>query len=207
MQSVFKFFAIISFAFLGACALDGTRLIQTWTNPDTKAKPLHFSNVLVLAIAPSETDRRTAEDAIVKRIGAKGVPSYQTLESIDLKNIPDVKSRIQKSGADGVILLRWLGERDEKEVYATPMYSPLWDQYTYSWSYWQEEDVVNWRVLRLETRIYSTADEKLLWSGMTETVEPPSVPKLIKELGSVVSKELTKQGLLASPVKAVPSQN
>ncbi len=137
MKQFIKTFALISVAFLGACALDGTRLIQTWTNPDTKAKPLHFSKVLVLAIAPSETDRRTAEDSNVKRIGAKGVASYQTLGAIDLKNIPDVKSHIQKSGADGVILLRWLGERDEKEVYATPMYSPLWDQYSYSWSYIQ----------------------------------------------------------------------
>jgi hypothetical protein len=79
---------------------------------------------------------------------------------------------------------------------ATPTYSPLWDHYSYSWTYMQESTVVQWKILQLETRIFSAQTEKLIWSGTTETVEPPAVPQLVNNVAQVVEKQLKNQGLI-----------
>lgn len=185
--------------FLAACSLNNTRMLQSWRNPEHGARPLHFNKILVVAVAPTDTERRSAEDAMVSQIGPKATPSYALMNADELKNIETAKSRINPSTFDGVIVLRWLGFRNEKEVVATPTYSPMWDHYSYSWSYMQESTVVQWTVLQLETRIFSVADQYLIWSGTTETVEPKAIPKLIKDVAAVVKKEMGKQGLLPPP--------
>ena len=63
----------------------------------------------------------------------------------------------------------------------------------------QESTVVQWKVLQLETRIFSVVNEKIIWSGTTETIDPVSVSKLIEDVASAVKKELGKQGLLPPP--------
>ncbi len=178
---------------------NNTRLLQSWTNPERGATPLHFNKILVVAVAPTDTDRRTAEDAMAAQIGPKATPSYTLLNADELKEVETAKSRIKGSAIDGVVLLRWLGFRNEKEVVATPTYSPMWDHYSYSWTYMQESTVVQWTVLQLESRIFSVDDEKLIWSGTTETVDPKAIPKLIQDVAVVVKKEIKKQGLLPPP--------
>lgn len=179
-----------------ACSFGNTRMIQSWTNPNLKSQPIHFEKILVVAVAPSETERRSAEDAMAAKIGPKATPSYTLLNENELKNSALAKERIQNASYDGVILLRWLGVREEKEYVATPTYSPLWDHYSYSWTYMQESTVVQWKILQLETRIFSSRDEKLIWSGTTETVEPGDVPQLVNNVAKVVEKQLRGQGLL-----------
>lgn len=187
---------------LSACSLNNTRMLQSWTNPKQGTTPIHFNKILVVAVAPSDTDRRTAEDAMAAHIGPKATPSYTLLNADELKNIETAKSRITGASFDGMIVLRWVGFRNEKEVVATPTYSPLWDHYSYSWTYMQESTVVQWTILQLETRIFSVADQTLIWSGITETVEPKAIARLINDVAVVVKKQLTKQGLLPSaPVK------
>ncbi len=199
MKSLISLFVLLGF--LAGCSLNNTRMIQSWANPELKAQPIHFNKILVVAVAPSDTERRSAEDAMAARIGPKATPAYSVLSEAEVKDPAASKARIQAAGFDGVILLRWLGFRTEKEVMGSPTYSPLWDQYSYSWTYMQESTVVQWKILQLETRIFSAADEKLIWSGTTETVEPGSIPKLINDVAGVVKKQLAKQGLLPSKPK------
>lgn len=185
--------------FLAACSINNTRLLQSWTNPQMTTRPIHFNKIIVVAVAPNDTDRRTAEDAMVTQIGPKATASYTLLNGDELKNKETAKSRINGAGFDGAIVVRWLGFRNEKEVVATPTYSPMWDHYSYSWTYMQESTVVQWTILQLETRIFSVKEETLLWSGTTETTEPGAIPKLIQNLAVVVKKEMNKQGLLPKP--------
>lgn len=201
MKFRFQWFGLAVAAIFCACSMNNTRMINSWTNPDIKAQPIHFNKILVVAVAPSDTERRSAEDAMVAKIGPKATPSYALLNESELKDLTIAKKRIQQETFDGMVLLRWLGVREEKEYSATPTQSPLWDHYSYSWTYMQETNVVLWKILQLETRIFSMADEKLIWSGTTETVEPPAIPQLVKNVARVIEKKLRSQGLL-SPAKS-----
>ncbi len=200
MKFKLQIIALSMATLFSACSMNNTRMINSWTNPDLKVQPIHFNKIIVVAVAPSDTERRSAEDAMVAKIGPKATPSYTLLNESELKDPTIAKQRIQQASFDGMVLLRWLSVREEKEYTATPTQSPLWDHYSYSWTYMQETNVVQWKILQLETRIFSLADEKLIWSGTTETVEPPAIPQLVNNVAKVIEKKLRSQGLL-SPAK------
>jgi hypothetical protein len=51
--------------------------------------------------------------------------------------------------------------------------------------------------LQIEVNIYSLENEKLLWSGTTETMQPRLLETLVKDVADLVSKRLKREGLIA----------
>ena len=48
----------------------------------------------------------------------------------------------------------------------------------------------------VDVRIYNGADEKLVWSGKSQTVDPTSVSDLINDIAYAAASELRNQGLI-----------
>jgi hypothetical protein len=44
--------------------------------------------------------------------------------------------------------------------------------------------------------MYSLKENKLIWSGVTNTVNPSDLDKMIEQIGKVVTEEMKKQGFL-----------
>lgn len=61
----------------------------------------------------------------------------------------------------------------------------------YSPGYLVDETIVS-----LETNMYVTPDEKLIWSLTSESFNPNNANKVINELAAIIIKELTKDGLI-----------
>ena len=53
--------------------------------------------------------------------------------------------------------------------------------------------------LIVETLIYSLSQDKLVWAGQSQMMNPSQVGAFIRELGTKVGTEMEKQGLLADP--------
>jgi hypothetical protein len=51
------------------------------------------------------------------------------------------------------------------------------------------------RIVRVETRLYSVAEKKLLWAGVTRTLNPHDLVDLVEEIARAVGDELETQGL------------
>ena len=51
-------------------------------------------------------------------------------------------------------------------------------------------------VVTVETNVYSVTDDKLLWSGVSETFNPSDVAKAVNDVADAASRELRRQGLL-----------
>jgi len=51
-------------------------------------------------------------------------------------------------------------------------------------------------VVTVETNVFSVTDDKLLWSGVSETFNPNDVAKAVNDVADAVSEELRQQGLL-----------
>lgn len=193
--------------FLSSCA-STTQLERSWTAPE--AGSIRFNRIMVIAMAPDEALRRSAEDAMRQQIErAEAVPSYKLLSSIDaLKDRAQVAEAIRTVGADGLVVMRLVS--DENEVRYTPgramplPYTSFWGYYTRPYAlapfYWDDRrEVRTYRVVGIETNIYRTDDESLLWSGFTRTVDPDDVPSLVAEVATVVRARLREQGLIAQP--------
>lgn len=192
---------------LSSCT-SSTKLERSWVAPE--AGTIRFNKIMVLAMAPDEALRRSAEDAMRGQIErAAAVPSYEFIPSIDaLKDRSRVAEAIRTAGADGLVVMRLVSDQNEVTyVPGRPMplpYTSFWGYYTRHYAlsplYWDERrELRTNRVVGIETNIYRTDDESLLWSGFTRTVEPNDVPSLIAEVASVVRARLREQGLIAQP--------
>jgi hypothetical protein len=183
---------------LAASACSSTKLTTAWRVP--AAQPVAFTRILALAISDNQSFRRTVEEEICKRV--QPVPcqeAYTVIPWDATYNVEEAKARVKAAGFDGAIVFRVIGEH-EKVTWVPPTYGPtFWGYYGYAWpaTYSPGYHRVD-KLVRIETTIYSVTDDKLIWVGTTETMNPSSVPKLVDEVAGEVARDMREHGLLAA---------
>jgi len=51
-------------------------------------------------------------------------------------------------------------------------------------------------IVSLEIRLYAAATEKMVWAGTTESLNPGSIDKIIKETADVIGSDMREHGLI-----------
>jgi hypothetical protein len=169
---------------------------QTWKAPNLVPNNLH--NVVTVYISRDGAMRRTVEDSMAQKLRGEGVratPAYSILNNDALKDRERAKARLQAAGYDGVVAIKLVSKNTQVEV--TPgtydgYWGPAWDG-AYDPGYLTTETVV-----RVETSVYSLHDGKLVWSGVSKTVDPNSMSSAISDVTEVVAKALQKQQIIAT---------
>jgi hypothetical protein len=182
---------------VAACAT--TEVKDSWRNPEVG--PIHYRKVVALAVTNDAAIRRTVEDELAKQASrAEVVPAYAFIPDADLGDVEKVKRLVSEAGFDGAVVFRIAGtEKKQTYVpgsYTTPTYS-LWGYYGNAWSVMASPGyVVTDTYVEVETRVYSVADEKLVWAGRSETLNPGSIRELVDDVAKAVAKDLRAQGLI-----------
>jgi len=182
---------------LGLAACGGSTTIeQSWKAPDLA--PSNLRNVVTAYISRDGAMRRTVEDSMAQKLtkmGVRAVPAYAVLTDDDLKDREHAKAKLVAGGYDGVVALRLVGK--ETEIEGMP---PTFDGYwgtawpgVYDPGYLSTETIV-----RVDTSVFSFADNKLVWSGLSKTVDPNTMSSAIGDVTKVVAKALMKQQIVAS---------
>jgi hypothetical protein len=178
-----------------ACA-GSTTIEQSWKAPDLPPSNLH--NVVTVYISRDVTVRRAVEDSMAQKLaplGVRAVPAYSILSDDELKDRERAKAKLAAGGYDGVVALRLVGK--ETKIVATP--SNFYGYWGTAWpgaydpGYLSTETVV-----RVETNVFSLADDKLVWSGISKTIDPNTIRSTIDDVTKVVAKALEKQQIIAS---------
>jgi hypothetical protein len=182
-----------------------TTFQSTWTAPD--ATPLKFAGQLVVAmvVVPDEGVRRSAEDKLVSELDARGVTgiaSYRIIPDAERSDRDKVKARLQQANAAGIVVMQVT--RTSQQVSSVgPYYTPAyygyyggwdgwgWDMPAYSGGYLQIDTLVY-----VETLVYSLRQNKLVWAGQSETINPTRVDKLVHDVAKAAARELKKAGLI-----------
>jgi hypothetical protein len=192
--------AMLLFAgIMGTNALGKTKLVRSWADPS--ASNYQFSKVLVIAMIDHAETRRTAEATIAKHIKrAKAIPSCTVLEKDEERDVEKTKQKLQKEGFDGVVVLR-LYIAGEKMQYAAPNFpSYYWNYTSYSNYYMPVMATSSYlkydRIVQVETLFYSLTDDKLLWSGVSETSNPEDVSTGVEAIAKVIEKDFKKKGII-----------
>jgi hypothetical protein len=154
--------------------------------------------------AKNEAARRAAEDALARELtarGAQGVAGYAVVP-VNVTDEAEAKALVEKSGAEGVVVMRPVGK--VKEIYSTPTmytgpsYGRLWGgYYGYGWGgAWGATEVRTNTIVSVETLVYSLAQNKLIWAGQSKTTNPSKVDSFVREVVQEAAKEMKKEGLL-----------
>jgi hypothetical protein len=209
MRSLRIGLALVMVVGLGGCAT--SKIESAWAEPT--ATPESFASmkqVLVVAMVSDGAIRRASEDAMDVAVssGPRGQsgdlvvhPSYTLLDDKDLGNREAARKKVEAAGYDGAVLMSYVSSQ-QKVTVTPPTYSGgFWGGYgRYGYGggamIYDPGSVRTDTILKLQVSIYSLKEEKLLWSGVSRTLNPSDVQKLIGDVTQAMADDLRKRGLL-----------
>ncbi len=186
-----------------AVGCSSTALQQSWKDPGATAI-LPAGKVLAVAISKNPALRRAAEDEMVRLIGPENATaSYSLLGEGDLRNSEAARAKVERAGFTYAFTLRPVSKSQELSwspgspaAYPRP-YRGFWGYYGWGWgAYYDPGYVRTDTILQVETILYSLADDKVIWAGVTKTTNPTNAEKLVREIAAAAAKDMRKQGLL-----------
>ena len=188
-----------------------TKLTSVWRDTTYDG---YIESILVVAVTENFRDRLIFESEFAeefKKVGIEALASVDTTPQDEESTENDILTEARKQKMN-TILVTHLISVDKKSVYHPPKtytasrpayvaprtyhgrfntYYPRVYEYVHEPGYYTQHKSVN-----LETNLYETETEKLLWSVTSETLDPQSVNKIIESLSKVVIKNLQKNKLL-----------
>lgn len=185
-------------ATLAAPASAGTKLISSWKEPSTGA--LNFQKVLVICLTPHESQRQFAETELVRLMKrTRGVASYMVMQPSDMQSKETALAFMAREAFDGAVVMRFIGagqEVTDPGVYI-PTYTGFWDYYSVAAPMMLDPGYVRMdRLLQMETQVFATKNDKLVWSGLSETKNPDSAKELVADVAKAVAGDLRKHRLV-----------
>ena len=183
-----------------------TKIVHRWVL--TGVPMPRFRKMLVASIMENYLVRQEFEDEMEKLLeqySVEGIQSYMVLPPRNEMMEGELKERIKESSLDSVLVIRPKAVRKEtEEVVTGGMYLPP-AGYSMFWPYWNmaysgfyptssytKENVI----VRVEFNLYSTKDEKLVWSGESDTLYSENFEKLGKGYAQALVNQLRKDKVI-----------
>jgi len=187
---------------LGLSACVSTSLVDRWKDATYSGPALH--KVLVVGVQKDQGRRRVWEDSMVAALGRRGVQaeaSYQVFP--DQAPAPEqLTSMATRDGFDGVAATHFVMASEHTRIYG--------DGFGYGYPYgygWHRRGF--WGppygpYAESETRADYQTDVftvdgtggKLIWSGVTRSLDPSSTKGVTDEISQVLVPQLVKDGVL-----------
>lgn len=185
---------------LAGCA--STRLVDTWHEPSVTEIPMH--RVVAVAMLPSDAQRRSAEDVMVARLDATGLDATAAYRILDEQDIQDVARMREKLGDDydGIFTMRLVDQYD-RVTYMPP--SPtasygFWGWYDWAAPYAYDPGYYDVdRVVSVETNLYDLHTDELVWTGLSETIDPESARGLTDDVLQAVGDQIEVHRTIVAP--------
>jgi hypothetical protein len=200
-KALFTSLILIVFT-LNSC--QSTKIVSSWSEPDKQINLNQLEKVLVLARFKSETSNRNAEDKMVEYLEGKGIPSYDYLKaSFNKENIEALRAKIKKDGFDGAVTMQLI-DVDQEQISQGGNFNRYpnnyrdFNNYFYDsqMSYNNPEYYVTTKVYTIETNVYSIKENKIIWTALTESVDPKGVEKMTSDVARVVYNQMKKDGFV-----------
>jgi len=204
------FFALAAFSSCGS----NTSIVNSWRDPDVTITQEQFKKVLVVALVKDEASRRITEN----RIAANNPvfkTSYQYLDASSTLTKEQKLKILEDENFDGVISMR-LVSKEKETTYVPGTYTGMYyggfdgmysGMYGYGFGNWYGMYSPNFydpgyyqetTSYMVETNVFSLKQNKLIWTGTTESQYVTDLGQTVNAIMQAVVKEMKKDGSLAS---------
>ncbi|MDH3636531.1 MAG: hypothetical protein OES20_17705 [Gammaproteobacteria bacterium] len=195
--------ALAMTALLAACAI---KPLAEWRDSNFSGT---VDNILIIGVSDQPVVRRLFEDTFVKELEALGVSaksSYQVLTDEQISSKDALDTAIRAQSMDAVLVTRVIGV-EEINTYTPPTYTytpSTFDRHYRDYhSYFNHAVQVatpgywdKYEVLKLESNLYNSASQQLIWSIQSESFDPRSATQLIDDQITVAITSLRNTGLI-----------
>jgi hypothetical protein len=189
--------------FMLGCA--SSRLVNMWKDPSFNGE---VHNVLVVGLGRRASSERIYEDTFASELRKRGInatPAYEVFGDEKPRDEHVLREQVRAGGYDGLIITALAGvEQNTRYVPGYTTYIPrVYRSYWGNYYFWYDRihspgHVANYRTVRLETSVWKIGgDERLIWTGTSETLDPGSVESASKEVVNLVAKQLEKEHVIA----------
>jgi hypothetical protein len=189
---------------LAASCGGSTQMISMWSDPAYQSAPVH--KVLVVGVAENPTNVRIFENAMAKQLKARkitAIPGTSVFPSGAPIDTTVGRKYCQENGVELVTLTRVVGISNESEyVPGTSYYTPAPAYYGFYPYYYTSYAMVStpgyvreYKVVTLETNVYSLKNERLVWSGQSQAVDPSSVNQAIDDFSIIFVSKMAESGI------------
>jgi hypothetical protein len=207
---------IVAALLLPAC--DETEFESTWQDPKAFYADLPRERTAAFLLSKNLAVRRSFEEHLARDLSMnriRAVPGYRLLPDADVTNKDEILAGLQRKNVDNAVFMQIVAR--EKEVtwvpgtvwYPGPFYDPfLWyggvfrgpggfhGGFFYDPGFYRVNTIVS-----VETLLYSLPDGRLLWAGLSKTINPDEVDDFVEDLVDETVKEMNKTGILPKPRK------
>jgi hypothetical protein len=194
---------MLGLALLSLSGCVNTSLIDRWRDPSYTGPPLH--KVLVVGVQRDDGRRRLWEDGMVGALTHEGVQATASYAVFPNKapSAEELTAMAAREGFDGVIASHFVGA--SQRSYYMPGYAGV--GFGWRWRYYGYWDAVygpgyvetEYRAdYQTDIFLVDAAGGKLIWTGITRSVDLSSTQRTTDEISRVLVPELTKQGILAA---------
>ncbi|RKY92175.1 MAG: hypothetical protein DRQ13_10660 [Ignavibacteriae bacterium] len=201
----FSIFVLLILILTLSCSGIKTEIIGQWQEDDYQKGEI--DKVLVLGIVDVKKPllRRKFEDGMKNAFIDNGLEAIASMDIMPYDEVVDSTSfekHFKDLEFDAVLVSRLVGIDHERKVEAGYAYVIPFNsyygfyghyhaaiQYANSSSYLSKNVVVV-----LETNLYETKDKKLIWSGISETLDPDKASDVINSFSKILVSNLDQEG-------------
>jgi hypothetical protein len=200
-------------AVLAACG-PNTRIEKSWVDPNPSARMKDFKRILVVSFTDTETSRRVIETEIAKAIGPRAVPSFNYPGlSTPTRDGNLVRRTIMTDGFDAAVISR-LVDKEKEQTWVPGMMMPMgmgmgmgpWGMggmggmWGAGWGMGMGMGMgghmVQDKIYYYETNVYDLSLDRLLWSGITSTMNPTRIERKVRDITAAVTKQMRRDGFI-----------
>lgn len=209
MNFISKSITLIALAgiILYASCGSSTSIVSSWKDPDVSPGSENLKKILAIVVTRNETSRRLAEDRAYRK-DHRIFQSYKIFPAMEsLSDEAKAQELIRNEGYDGIITFRLL-DRTARQTFVPGMgmgmggmgMAPMGGYWGFHRAHWgmgfhpgQMQTDINYII---ECNVFSLKSDKLLWTGVTNTVNPSNIDRMSKEVLYYVRKQMIRDGFL-----------
>jgi len=186
---------------VGAAGCATTSFRSTWKDPTAQPITLHGQRVAAFVITPNESQRRAGEDILAGELSARGlqgIPGYRLTGARPVRDSEVLRRDLDRAGVEGTVIMRVVDRRQEVNyVPGGPYYGSMYGYWDYGWGATAYPGYVSTdTIVSVETLLYSVRQDKLLWGGVSETIDPRNLDGFIRDIAKAATQEIRNSGLV-----------
>jgi len=176
-----------------------TQLVQHWSDTSYQGQP--GQKMMIIALTKAERNQYTWENAFseaLKKEKVQPLAGSQYLPKGSMADEATMKQDIKESGANLVAVTRLISvDKEQQYVPGSTYYTPAPGYYGmygyYASSYGVVHDpgyMVENTIVKLETNVYDVGTEKLVWSGVSETLNPETAQDVANSVAYTLTEDM-----------------
>ena len=201
-------------ALIISCSSSNTKITGSWANQE-KIKSEKIKSIFIAALTGNMEAKTTLENELAFQASQRGVESFKshnvftrTFTKDDMPSREELLKVIKATNADVIFTVTMKDkETSTRYVPGTTSYYPMGMGYGYYGSFYGYYSNVypmmydpgyytTDRTYYIESNLYDTASEELIWSAQSETYNPYDIDNFVKGYTDTLLKQLEKDGII-----------